>query len=108
MKEKNKIEDYIKPGTHKPTRLKALREDRDITLKSLGETLHLSPNVIWHHEKGDRAITLEQAIIYAKHFNVSLDYFAGLTDDRLTVNEKKLINFAKEIIKMSKKYTEDK
>ena len=65
-------------------RLKDLREDRNKVVKQeeiaaiLGTTQQTYS--IW--ERGEREIPFHHAITLAKFYNVSLDYIAGLTNNK--------------------------
>lgn len=65
-------------------RLKDLREDRNEVLKQqdiavlLGTTQQTYS--LW--ERGDREIPFHHAITLAKFYHVSLDYIAGLTNNK--------------------------
>jgi len=61
-------------------RVKELREDADLTQKQIAEFVHLSTISYIRYERGEREIPFDAAIKLAKHYNVSLDYLAGLTD----------------------------
>ena len=63
-------------------RIKDLREDSDVSQKSLAEVLHMHTTTYARYETGEREIPLNIAILLARHYNVSLDYLAGLTEDR--------------------------
>ena len=62
-------------------RLKDLREDRSEPLKQqdIAELLGLTHS-LW--ERGDREIPFHHAITLAKYYHVSLDYIAGLTNNK--------------------------
>ena len=61
-------------------RLKALREDRDLTQTDVAKVLHTTYQYYSTYEAGKREMPLSRAIELAKFYNVSLDYIAGLTD----------------------------
>ena len=62
--------------------LKSLREEKKITQKELAEILGTSRSHYSQCEKGTRAITFSMMIQLAKFYDVSIDYIAGLTDDK--------------------------
>ena len=62
-----------------PYRLRDLREDADLFQKEMAEKMFMHPNQYRRYESGESDIPLELAIRFAAFFNVSLDYFAGLT-----------------------------
>ena len=61
-------------------RLKDLREDSDITQKSIAEYLHVKQNTYSQYENGQRQIPLDMLIALAKYYKTSIDYIVGLTD----------------------------
>ncbi len=61
--------------------LKALREDKDLSQAELGKQFNVNQITISQYERATRQPPLEILIKYAKYFNVSLDYIAGLTDN---------------------------
>ncbi len=61
--------------------IRALREDNDITQKSISEYLHCSQQVYSNYELGQRDIPTDILIKLSKFYNVSVDYILGLTDD---------------------------
>lgn len=65
-------------------RLKDLREDRNETLKQqdIAELLGTTQQTYSLWERGEREIPFHHAITLAKFYNVSLDYIAGLTNNK--------------------------
>lgn len=79
-------------------RLRDLREDCDKTQKDIADYLGIIPGQYQRYESGKREIPYHMVIELAKYYHVSLDYIAGLTNDKigltkssLTDNETKLI-----------------
>ncbi len=62
-------------------RLKDIREDNDITQKTLSEYLNIKQNTYSQYETGQRQIPIETLIKLANYFNTSTDYILGLTDN---------------------------
>ena len=62
-------------------RLKALREDRDITQKTLSEYLNIRQNTYSQYENGQRQLPIETLIKVAEYFDTSTDYILELTDN---------------------------
>ena len=60
------------------TRIKDLREDRDLTQKAVAEKIGLYTTTYQRYERGEREIPFDLAIELAKFYNVSLDFLAGL------------------------------
>ncbi|MBQ3084445.1 MAG: helix-turn-helix transcriptional regulator [Clostridia bacterium] len=69
-------------------RLKELREDSDITQKTLAEYLHIKQNTYSQYENGQRQVPLDVLIALAKYYNTSLDYIVGLTKIKKPYPEK--------------------
>lgn len=66
----------------KYNRIKDLREDNDKTQQELAEYLCTSSQHYGKYELGHAEIPFERAIALAKYYNVSLDYIAGLTNNK--------------------------
>ena len=62
------------------TRLRELREDHDLTQAQCAKIANISKNSYIRYENGERIIPLDTAIVFAKYYNVSLDYIAKLTN----------------------------
>ena len=62
------------------TRLRDLREDKDITQEEAAKIGSISKKSYERYENGIRDIPLEIVIKYAKYYNISIDYIAGLTN----------------------------
>lgn len=62
-------------------RLQELRKDRGISQAEIGELLGVSHYTISSYECNRSDPDDNLKIILAKHFNVSLDYLLGLTDE---------------------------
>lgn len=63
-------------------RLKVLREDRDLTQKTIAEYLHIKQNTYSQYENGQRQIPTEMLILLAKYYDTSIDYIVGLTNEK--------------------------
>jgi len=63
-------------------RIRDLREDSDLTQKQVAEALKMYETTYRRYELGDRELPFNIAISLAKHYNVSLDYLAGLTNKK--------------------------
>lgn len=61
-------------------RLKDIREDKDITQKTVAEYLHIRQNTYSQYETGARQIPIDVLIKLAFYFETSTDYILGLTD----------------------------
>lgn len=63
-----------------PERLTALRKERRLTQKELGEAIGLSANAISTLESGERGTTIEKLVALADFFHVSSDYLLGISE----------------------------
>ena len=63
-------------------RIRDLREDKDMTQKNVAEILGITTQQYSLYERGDREIPFHHAITLAKFYHVSLDYIAGLTNQK--------------------------
>ena len=85
-------------------RLRDLREDCDKTQKEIADYLGIIQNQYHRYETGKREIPYHMAIKLAKYYNVSLDYIAGMTNEKigltksaLNKNETQLINVFRQL-----------
>ena len=63
-------------------RLRDLREDQDLFQKDVASLLNISTQQYSLYERGNREIPFHHAITLAKFYKVSLDYIAGLTNNK--------------------------
>ena len=63
-------------------RMKNLREDRDLTQKEVGAIINKSQQGYSHIEDGRAELKIEDLIKLCQFYEVSADYFIGLTEDR--------------------------
>lgn len=70
-------------------RLKDLREDMDKNQTEIAEIIGTTQSYYAQYERGLRDIPFERAIKLAKFYNVSLDYIAGLTNEKRLLSEYK-------------------
>ncbi len=61
-------------------RIKKLRESKSMTTRMLAEELGISHMAISYYENCKREPTLSVMKEYAKYFNVTLDYLAGMEE----------------------------
>lgn len=66
----------------KYNRIKDLREDSDKTQQEIADYLGTSSQHYGKYELGRAEIPFDRAIMLAKYYNVSLDYIAGLTNNK--------------------------
>lgn len=64
------------------SRLRDLREDNDLSIRKLADILHMQRTTYHNYETGKRELPFELAITLANYYNVSLDYLAGITNDK--------------------------
>ena len=62
-------------------RMRNLREDRDLTQKQVGVLINKSQQGYSHIEDGRAELKIDDLIKLCKFYNVSSDYFIGLSDD---------------------------
>lgn len=63
-------------------RIKALREDNDITQNVMANYLNIAQNTYSQYENGKREIPINILVQICKYFKVSSDYILGLTDKK--------------------------
>lgn len=69
------------------TRIRDLREDSDISQARIAEIFGMHTTQYRRYELGESDIPLGVAIKLAKHYNVSLDYIAGLSRKKIPLNK---------------------
>ena len=62
-------------------RLSELRKENNLTLEALGEIIGLTKSAVGNIEKGRKPASLEVVYKTAEHFDVSIDYLLGRTDN---------------------------
>lgn len=62
------------------TRLREIREDRDLTQAQLGRLLHKSQQGYNHIEAGRAELKIEDLILLCRFYDLSADYLIGLVD----------------------------
>lgn len=63
-------------------RLRALREDQDLTQQAVADYLHIRQNTYSQYETGQRQLPLELLVVLALYYHTSTDYILELTDQR--------------------------
>ena len=63
-------------------RIRDLREDRDLTQQEIADLLLCDQSLYSKYERGERPLPLALAVKLAVHYNVSLDYLVGLTNQK--------------------------
>ena len=80
-------------------RIRDLKEDSDIKQKDVAKIIGMSEKQYARYERGETDIPMQAAIKLAKYYNVSLDYIAGLTNDKKGFNKSELPNSEVEMLK---------
>ena len=62
------------------TRMRDLREDKDLTQREVGLVINKSQQGYSHIEDGRAELKIDDLIKLCRFYNVSADYFIGLTD----------------------------
>lgn len=71
------------------SRIKGLREDKDLTQSQLAKFLNISQRAYSHYENGDRSIPLEILFQLADFYETSIDYLLERTDTKKPYPRKK-------------------
>lgn len=75
-------------------RLKELREYHVMTQAEVAARLNISSAAIGNYERGAREPGIEELILLADFFHVSLDYLVGRIDNPVNGRKKKIIHYA--------------
>ncbi len=62
------------------TRMRNIREDHDLTQSEVGKILQKSQQGYSHIESGRAELKIEDLITLCRFYNVSADYFIGISD----------------------------
>lgn len=79
-------------------RIKDLREDSDKTQSEIADYLGTTTQYYGKYELGYAEIPFERAIMLAKYYNVSLDYIAGLTNNKKGLSKGELSSEQQEFL----------
>lgn len=85
----------------KYNRIRDLREDSELTQIQCAKIAYISKNSYIRYENGEREPPLDVIISLAKYYNVSLDYIAGLTNDKRGIGYKQQSDNKNNILKDS-------
>lgn len=69
-------------------RIRDLREDAGLKQKDVAKMLKTTQEQYFRYEAGVRELPMHHFITLAKHYNVSLDYLAGLINEPKPLYEK--------------------
>ena len=64
---------------HYCDRIRALREDKDLTQAQIAQLLHIGQKTYSDYELGKTRIPVDSLIVLARFYNVSMDYICGIT-----------------------------
>ena len=90
------------------TRIRDLREDSDLTQEQLCKRIFMNKTTYTNYEQGKHSVPFDFAVTLAEFYGVSLDYIAGLTNDKkggrpsLTRDEMQLIEKYRQLNDRSK------
>lgn len=77
------------------TKLIDLRESRNLTKTELAKVLNMSSANYGRIENGLQTLSLEQAVLLADFFGVSLDYLANRKIENISIEKSKYIKIAR-------------
>ena len=69
------------------TRIKEVREDRDLTQKQIGQIINKSQQGYNHIEAGRAELKINDLIALCKYYNLSTDYLIGLSNTAKSYKE---------------------
>lgn len=69
-------------------RIRALRENRDLTQAAVAELLHVGQKTYSDYELGKTRLPLDSLLLLAKYYNVSVDYISGASDIKAAYPQK--------------------
>lgn len=65
------------------SRIRAVREDHDLTQAEIGKVLHKSQQGYNHIENGRAELKIDDLILLCQFYHLSADYLIGVTDRQL-------------------------
>ncbi|MBQ8804506.1 MAG: helix-turn-helix transcriptional regulator [Tyzzerella sp.] len=65
-----------------PERIRALREDKDLSQKQIADMLGVAQTTYSQYELYKRPMPIEYLVALCKYYNVSSDYILGLSDKK--------------------------
>ena len=77
-------------GAERMSRIRELREDRDLSQAAIAEILKTTQQQYSKIETGKSDISGEKLRLLARFYNISADYILGLTDDPRPLYGKRL------------------
>ena len=79
-------------------RIRDLREDKDLTQEQLCKLLYMHKTTYTNYEQGKHTVPLDFAVTLAEFYKVSLDYIAGLTNNKNDTSKSQLCNDEQQLI----------
>lgn len=61
-------------------RIRAIREDNFLTQQNIADILHVGQRTYSDYESGKTRIPVDNLLILAKYYNVSMDYISGASN----------------------------
>lgn len=61
-------------------RIRALREDHDLSQTAVAEMLNVGQRTYCDYELGKTRIPVDSLIVLARYYDVSMDYICGVSD----------------------------
>jgi len=80
-------------------RIRDLREDADMTQREVAEKLFLHLTQYRRYECGESEVPLDIAVNIARLYHVSLDYIAGVSDDKVGLTHSALSENETQLVK---------
>ena len=80
-------------------RIRDLREDNDLTQEQISKILGMHQTQYQRYESGNREIPFHHIITLANFYKVSIDYIAGLTNDKIGLTKSNLSSDVNQLIK---------
>ncbi|MDO4303161.1 MAG: helix-turn-helix transcriptional regulator [Bacillota bacterium] len=63
-------------------RIKEIREDHSYTQQKVADLLNVGQRTYCDYESGKTRIPIDSIIILARHYNVSMDYITGVSNQK--------------------------
>lgn len=61
-------------------RIREIREDRHLTQQNIADILHIGQRTYADYESGKTRIPVDSLLILARHYDVSVDYLCGASN----------------------------
>ncbi|MGN0396177.1 MAG: helix-turn-helix domain-containing protein [Coprococcus sp.] len=63
-------------------RIREMRINKDMTQKQVADILHIGQRTYADYESGKTRIPVDSLLKLAKHYNVSVDYISGVSNEK--------------------------